>query len=151
MAEPTHIGRAYVFGLDGAMSYVGVATAANELRSMEYRDEVGRIDVQDKKGETVGVLLFNPNPKITITFYPCAVAGPGAISTARTNSVMPARGSKVALTGFPPVVGTAEGAINSAKWLYFGGGSYRYSFDGILELTLPLEKFLTDLLATDIT
>ena len=147
--QPTYIGQAYVFGLDGTLAYTGLATTANELRSLEYRDEVKRTDVQDKKGQTVGVMLYDPNPKITITFYPCQPAGAASILGAQTNSVLPALGAKVTLAAFPPVVGTAESTvIKSLKWIYLGGGSYRFSNDGVLEMTLPLEKFASDLAAT---
>ncbi len=144
MAEPTFIGRAYVFGLDGTIAYSGwaaMATTDNDPRALEYKDDVQRHDITDKKGTTVGILLFNGNPKITVHFYPSKAAGSGTIASAKTIVSLPTKGSKVTLAGFPPAVGTAEDFINSAKWIYLGGGSVAFKSDGVVEITLPLERF----------
>lgn len=145
-SEPTFVGEVYIFGLDGTLAYSGMATTGNEPQRAGYQDEISRHDSKDKKGATVGVQLFNPNPKITITFMPKADAtGGGAIADAKSNMVLPAKGSKVTLSGFPPVVATAEDTINSTKWLYLGGGSIDFTNDQEVVMTLPLEKFATDL------
>lgn len=147
--EPTYIGRVFVWGLDGTLAYTGLTTAQNEPQRLSYRDEISRHDSKDKKGETIGIQLYNPNPKITVTFMPCQTAGGGSIALSKQNVVLPAKGSKVTLAGFPPNTGTAEDvSVNSAKWIYFGGGGIEFTNEGEVVMTLPLEKFNTDIAAT---
>lgn len=148
MAEPTFIGRVYIHGLDGTLAYTGMATANNELKTLNYRDETRRADTKDKKGETVGVRLWDPNPKISVTFFPCEAMGAGSIATAKTRAALPSKGAKVTLAGFPPNTATAEDVVNSAKWIYFGGGELEFTDEGECRMTLPLEKFNTDIAAT---
>jgi hypothetical protein len=148
MSEPTFIGRVYVWGLDGTLAYTGMSTAQNELQKLSYRDEIARHDSKDKKGETVGVQLWNPNPKTTVTFMPCEAMAAGSIANAKTRVLLPAKGSKVTLAAFPPTVGGAEILPNSASWIYFGGGEIEFTNEGEVVMTLPLEKFNTDLAAT---
>ena len=147
MSEPTFIGRVFVWGLDGTLTYTGLAVAENEPQKLSFQDAVSRHNSKDKKGKTIGVQLWDPNPKITVTFMPCASApGAGAIAIAKTKVVLPARGSKATLTGFPPNTGTAEDvSINSAGWLYLGGGGIEFTNEGEVVITLPLEKFSDDL------
>lgn len=145
MAEPTYLGEVFIFGLDGTLAYSGMATSGNEPQRGSYQDEISRHDSKNKKGETIGVQLFNPNPKITITFMPKADStGAGAIADAKSNMVLPAKGSKVTLAGFPPVVGS-DGTINSAQWLYLGGGAIELTNEAEVVMTLPLERFNTDM------
>lgn len=156
MAEPTFLGRAYIWGLDGTLLYSGMAAANNEPQSLEYRDEYSRHDTKDKKGDTVCVILYNANPKLTIDFMPfeAAGAGTGEVATAKTRMVLPPIGAKVTVDAFPPVVGSKDAAgdtINSAKWLYLGGGSIRFSPEAEVVMSLPLEKFATDLAANAVT
>lgn len=148
MAEPTYVGRVYVHGLDGTLAYTGLATTQNELKTLNYRDEVSRKDTLDKKGETVGVRLYNPNPKISVTFFPCQPMGAGSIANSKLRVVLPARGAKITLAGFPPNTATAEDLINSTAWIYFSGGEVEFTDEGEAKITLPLEKFSTDLAAT---
>ena len=151
MSEPTHVGRVFIWGLDGTLAYTGVGGAIlateNEPQSVTYKDDVQRHNTKDKKGKTVAIQLWDPNPKVTIKFMPCAAAtGTGAIATARTKMDLPTRGSKVTLAAFPPNTGTAEDlTINSAKWLYLGGGELSLNNEKEVEMTLPLEKFTDDL------
>jgi hypothetical protein len=148
MAEPTFIGRVYIHGLDGTLAYTGMATTANELKSLSYRDRITRANTKDKKGETVGVRLWDPNPMVSVRFLVCEPMGAGSIANAKTRMVLPSKGAKVTLAGFPPAVGTAEGTINSVSWIYFGDGEIEFTDEGEVAMTLPLEKFNTDLAAT---
>lgn len=148
MAEPTFIGRVYIHGLDGTLAFTGMATDKNELKSLSYRDRITQGRTKDKKGATVGVRGWDPNPMITVRFLVCEPAGAGAIAGAKTRIALPSFGAKVTLAGFPPNVATAEDLINSAKWLYFDGGEIEFTDEQEVAMTLPLEKFGTDLAAT---
>lgn len=147
MAEPTFLGVVYVWGLDGTLLYSGMAITENEPQSLNFSDDISRHDSKDKKGATQGVQLYNPNPKLSITFMPRATnTGAGAIAAAKANVILPPKGANVALADFPPDAGTAEGvAINSAKWKYLGGGTIGFTNEGEVTMTLPLERFATDL------
>lgn len=150
MSEPTFVGRCYIWGLDGTLAYTGIATSENEMQSMTYKDDCQRHDSKDKKGRTVGVQLWNPNPKVTIKFMPCVDAASGAIATAKTKLQLPPRGSRVTLAGFPPDIGTGEDldqnpGINSATWIYFQGGEITFNNEKEVEMSLPLERFETNI------
>jgi hypothetical protein len=149
MAEPTYIGRVTVWGLDGKLAYTGLLVGENEPTRLTYTDEIARHDSKDRKGETIGVQLYNPTPKLDISFIPCAPMGVGAIAASKQKVVLPAKGSKVTVSEFPPNVGTAEDVtINSAKWLYLGGGSIDFTNEGEAVINLPLHKFNTDIAQT---
>lgn len=150
MAEPLFIGAVYVWGLDGNLAYTGMAVNQNEPQKLSYQDDISRHNSKDRKGQTIGVQLYDPNPKASVTFMPrSAATGAGQIALAKNTVVLPARGSKVTLSGFPPNPLTAEDvSINSAKWIYLGGGSIDSTNEGEVTMTLPLERFGSDL-ATD--
>lgn len=146
MAEPTHIGKVFVWGLDGTLAYSGLLTTENEPSDLTYKDEISRHESKDRKGETCGIQLYDPHPQITIKFMPCSAStGSGQIANARTKVVLPTKGSKVTVAAFPPNTGTAEDVtINSAKWIYLGGGEISLNNEKEVEITLPLEKWSTD-------
>lgn len=147
MAEPTHVGTVFVFGLDGTLAFAAPAMLAteNEPQRMSFADQISRHNSKSKKGETIGVQLYDPNPKITIVTMPRATnPGAGAIADAKLNVILPTKGSQVTLAGFPPL-GGAEDSINSVKWIYLGDGSIEFTNDAEVVMTLPLEKFNTDL------
>jgi hypothetical protein len=99
-----------------------------------------------KRGKTIGIQLYDDNPKVTVKYMPCAAAtGASKIADAKTRVTLPSKGSKATLAGFPPAIATAEGTINSAKWLYLGGGEIDFTNEGEVMITLPLEKFRDDL------
>jgi hypothetical protein len=149
MAEPIFLGQATVHGIDGTLAYTGVATTDNIIDSVNFVDGVKEQEVLDGKGEVVGLKLWQKKRTITIKFYPSEPAAAGAVATAKTNAVLPAIGSKVAIAAMPPVVGTADSAvINSAKWIYAGGGSYDFTREGDLVMTLPLRLYTNDLATT---
>jgi hypothetical protein len=141
--DPTFIGRVFVHGLEGTLAWAATAMLAanNEPQKLTFKDDITRQDSKDKKGERIGTRLYDPNPKITIQAMPCQAPGAGAIATAKTRVVLPDKGSKCVVAGFPPDTAAAEGIINSALWLYLGGAEYEFSPEGEVMLTLPLEKF----------
>jgi hypothetical protein len=145
MTEPTYLGYATIHGLDGTLAYTGLAVTDNLLESLSYQDLCKEMETLDGKGEVVGLKLWQKKKTCTIKFYPGEDALAGAVAAAKLNAVLPAIGSKVTLAAFPPVVATAESIINSAKWIYAGGGSYDFTREGDLVLTLPLRRYATDL------
>jgi len=147
MSEPLYIGRVNVFGLDGTLLHGGIAaTGENEPQSLNLKDDISRHVSKDKKGKTIGLQLYDDNPKISIKYFPCAAAtGAGKIAEAKTKVTLPAKGSKATLAGFPPDPAAAEGIINSVKWLYLGGGEIEFTNEAEVMITLPLEKFIDDL------
>lgn len=154
--EPLFIGRVYVFGLDGTLLHGGIAVVGeNEPQSLNFKDDISRHDSKDKKGKTIGIQLYNPNPKINIKYMPCAAAtGAAQVAAAKTRVALPAKGSRAVLKGFPPQNDPAqpqtEDAINSIYWLYLGGGEIDFSNESEVMISLPLEKF-KDQLAIDNT
>jgi hypothetical protein len=145
--EPLFIGRVYVWGLDGTLLHAGIAaTTENEPQSLNYKDDVTRHVSKDKKGKTVGIQLYDDNPKVTIKYMPCSTAtGAGTIAPAKTRVTIPSKGANVTLAGFPPNVGTAEDLINSTKWKYLGGAEIDFTNEAEVMITLPLETFIDDL------
>ncbi len=151
MAEPTHIGRVFVFGLDGTLSWTGTAAAAqatneNEPQEATATDDVTRHVSKDKKGETIGLQLYDPNPKVRVTCMPCAAAtGAGAIASARAQVFLPAKGSAVTLASFPAGPGSGEDYFNASAWLYLGGGEITLNNEREAVVTMTLERFNTAL------
>jgi hypothetical protein len=138
----SEIGRAVVFGIDGTMLYNGVAampTTGNELQKAAYEDQCNVHESKSKKGETIGLVFWNQRKKLTIDFYPCAAAGTGAITTAIASIIMPALGAKVTLASM-------SGAdLNSAAWIYQGGGTVEQTNEGEVKMKPPLMQYSTDI------
>lgn len=142
MAEPTFIGKVTVWGIDGTMTYTGVATTDNVMDTVNYEDTVEEHELKDHKGITVGVKLVNPRENLTINFWPAEPAGAGSIAAAKTNVVLPAKGSKVTIASM------SGSPLNGTDWLYLGGGSIEESHEGDVKMTLPLRRYSTDIAAT---
>jgi hypothetical protein len=144
MSAETQIGRVIIFGLDGTMLYSGMATTGNEPSAISYDDTVEVHRSKDRKGEVIGAQFYNAVKKIIVNFYPCVAAG-GTKAAAQANMVLPPYGAKATLAGFPPVPATVEDTINSAKWIYFGGGKIDLSNEAEVKMVLPLERYNTDI------
>lgn len=150
-SEPTFVGRVFVFGLDGTLAWSGPAAAAvaaneNEPQDASVTDDITRHVSKDKKGETIGIQLYDPNPKVRVTCMPCAAAtGAGAIAAAKLNVMLPKKGSNVTLAGFPAGPGAGEDYFNSTAWKYLGGGEIALNNEREAVITMTLERFNTDL------
>jgi hypothetical protein len=151
MAAPSYFGTVTVWGAEGTLLYTGLAAADNLLETLSYEDDAEEHESKDRLGETVGLKIWNPCPKLNVSFYPCKAAGVGAIAGAKANVVLPARGAKVTLAGFPPNTASSDAAadiINRTTWLYVKGGKIEFKNTGEVMITLPVRRYNTDIAAT---
>lgn len=151
MAEPTHIGTVFVFGADGTVAWTGTAaatvlTSENEPQEVTATDDITRHVSKSKQGETIGIQLYDPNPKVRVVCMPCAAAtGSGAIAAAKANVFLPKKGTAVTLAGFAAGPGSGEDYFNSSAWLYLGGGEIALNNEREAVVTMTLERFNTAL------
>jgi hypothetical protein len=130
-------GRAAVFGLDGALTFTGIASDASHLlSSAQYTDdaEVKQDLIDPSTGECIGKVFGRKAKTCTIDVIPVSDGAPNTLANAAAAAVMPAIPCKVTLSAF-------KAAELNADWLYEGGGSISLTPDGYAKLTLPLKKY----------
>jgi hypothetical protein len=145
MAEPLFLGVVTIHGIDGTVAYTGLAANENCPESISFQDLAKEKETLDAKGDVKGLKIWQTKKQLTIKLYVMVAAAGGVVASSKTKAVLPAKGSKATVAGLPPNVGTAEDVINSASWIYVQGGTYDFTQEGDLVLTLPLRKYSTDI------
>ena len=144
MSAPTFLGYATVHGIDGTIAYTGMATTDNLFESLTAEEQVQEHEAKDKTGETVGLKLWNRRRNLTIKFYPAKTAAGGAIAAAKLLVDLPVVGAVVTIASDAEAASPNFG-INSAKWIYAGGGSINKTNSDDVYMTLPLRRYATDI------
>lgn len=136
MANALTGGKAAVFGLDGALTYTGIAATCDALQtSVSYNDdsEVKQDLIDPSTGECIGKVFGRKFKTCTIEFIPVSKTT-HTLANAAGAAIMPAIPCKVTLSSF-------KSADLNGDWLYEGGGSASFTPDGYAKLTLPLKKY----------
>lgn len=131
----TQIGKAQIFGLDGALLASGYATIIWQSLSVTPQMQKDRIPGQD--GEIQAVIYSQKIIELSINFIPSG----GTTTAAKATATIPADGSQVTLSGLPSlsIHGIAD-ALNSALWVT-EGGTINGDATGKWTMTLNLARY----------
>lgn len=112
---------------------------------MEGQDLTHNADsemIRNSDGEVVGLISYNDNLELTISFIPAAS---DTVANAKLAASLPDAGGTVVITGAPVVeIGGYADALNAAtgnRWMYKGGGTLKTTATGVARMTLPLVRF----------
>lgn len=111
---------------------------------MEGQDLTHNADsemVRNSLGEVVGLVSYNDNLELTMSFIPAG----DSVANAKKAASLPDAGGTVVISGaFVVEIGGYADALNAAdtnRWLYKGGGSIKTTATGVARMTLPLVRF----------
>jgi len=112
---------------------------------MEGQDLTHNADselIRNSLGEVVGVVTYNNNLELTISFIPAAT---DSVANAKLSASLPDAGGTVIIADAPVVeIGGYTDALNAAtgnRWIYKGGGSIKTTATGVARMTLPLVRY----------
>ncbi len=139
------IGAGHVYGLAGGTIVIKqpdgttlsgyVSPNLKTLRS-GHESEVDRI--KNQGGEIASLILKGE-------FFSCefSVIPEGTtIANAKASATLPALGSSATISGLPVIAqGSASDILNSALWIYQGGGSLNGDSENHWTMTLPLFRY----------
>jgi hypothetical protein len=98
--------------------------------------------IRNSLGEVVGVVTYNNNLELTISYIPAATH---SVANAKLSASLPDAGGTVVIADAPVVeIGGYTDALNAAtgnRWIYKGGGSIKTTATGVARMTLPLVRF----------
>lgn len=129
-----------LYGADGSAVVSGYVSPLMEGQDFTHNADSELI--RNSLGEVVGVISYNDNLELTVSFIPAAT---DTIANAKLAASLPDAGGTVVISGAPVVeMGGYADALNAAtgnRWIYKGGGTMKTTATGVARMTLPLVRY----------
>lgn len=135
----TFIGKGYIHSLSGGtITCTGYLSPQGNAQGISLDHSADVDEIKSQAGVTSGLILNNDILSCTIELVPEGSTLANAVDSAD----LPPAGTGVTLASFPVIkMGGFADSINSAAWVYVGGGRINGAADGKWTMTLPLRRY----------
>ena len=139
-----YMGRVTVKGLAGTIAYTGtgsvaIADATMSSRSVNATDELDSAEVTDKRGEVIGVAVFNRRKRVTVEFVPLSASGTNTEADCLAKALFPALVAATPATY--KITLAAFGAELTGDYNYLGGATLGMTSEGFPSISIPCVQY----------